>query len=153
MGWFWPTSSCPEISGQPAQKKILQPGNFRPGLPPDAPETPQEGGDRLKIEPSNRSILKQPTERNFALSQIPSVWDFRQKRTALYKRGRNRILTNPTQAVILRIERALPVDGQPLRQITQRSNRTLWLEGRLLLFTLDEQAADTDDNQTQLQDL
>ena len=119
MGWFWPTSSCPEISGQPAQKKILQPGNFRPGLPPDAPETPQEGGDRLKIEPSNRSILKQPTERNFALSQIPSVWDFRQKRTALYKRGRNRILTNPTQAVILRIERALPVDGQPLRLLQE----------------------------------
>lgn len=63
------------------------------------------------------------------------------------------LLTKSIQAVILRIERALPVDGQPLRQITQRSNRTLWLEGRLLLFTLDEQAADTDDNQTQLQDL
>ena len=66
---------------------------------------------------------------------------------------RYRALTKSRYAVILSIERALPVDGQPLRQITQRSNRTLWLEGRLLLFTLDEQAADTDDNQTQLQDL
>ena len=109
----------PRNLGATGAKENIATRGFSPWAPPDAPETPQEGGDRLKIEPSNRSILKQPTERNFALSQIPSVWDFRQKRTALYRRGRNRILTNPTQAVILRIERALPVDGQPLRLLQE----------------------------------
>lgn len=33
-------------------------------------------------------------------------------------------LTNPIQAVILNIERALPVDGWPL--LDYRSNRRLW---------------------------
>ena len=61
------------------------------------------------------------------LDRFPQNWG-EQKRTALYRRGRNRILTNSTSAVILRIERALPVDGQPLDTVT-RSNRSCWEQG------------------------
>jgi hypothetical protein len=110
MGRFWPTSSCPEISGQPVQKRILQPGAFRPDLHQTCQKHRRRG---MEIGPK--------------LDRFPQNWG-EQKRAALYRRGRNRILTNSTSAVILRIERALPVDGQPLDTVT-RSNRSCWEQG------------------------
>lgn len=57
-------------------------------------------------------------------------------------------MTNSYQAVILKIERALPVDGWPPKLVSQKSNRLGWSLGRLLLFVrLNEQAANTNDNQ------
>nr|DAQ29308.1 MAG TPA: hypothetical protein [Caudoviricetes sp.] len=40
------------------------------------------------------------------------------------------------------MKRALPADGWPQVQLLKRSNRTLWLEGRLLLFIGHHKEAD-----------
>ena len=127
MGWFWPTSSCPEISGQPAQKRILQPGDFRPGLPQTRPKHRRrvEIGSKLSPategispwSPSGCAILR--SHQGMVMFHPRAQFYAQQKRTALYRRGRNRILTNSTQVVILRTERALPVDGQPLRLLQE----------------------------------
>ncbi len=97
MGWFWPTSSCPEISGQPAQKRILQPGDFCPGLPPDAPETPQEGGDRLKIEPSNQGIFAVVSQRLRDFAQSPGHDDVPPLAAVLRPAKKNRPLQERTE--------------------------------------------------------
>ncbi len=49
-------------------------------------------------------------------------------------------------------KKALPAGSGPKAYVT-RSNRTLWTEGRLLLFTLEEQAANANDDQAELQNL
>ena len=51
---------------------------------------------------------------------------------------------------IVEIRRVLPVDGQTPSGIVTRSNRTLWSEGRLLLFYLDKQADNTNDQNADL---
>ena len=143
--------------------ETVPPGHFFPS--PNRPQRPHNRPQlrrRVQIPPlpqrAQRGRRRGVGERNFVpMMNCPQIWGLlkiKQSPEPGSKKPRTRwyrALTKSRYAVILRIERALPVDGQPLRQITQRSNRTLWLEGRLLLFTLDEQAANTDDNQTQLQ--
>lgn len=76
--------------------------------------------------------------------QIPSACDFEQKKS--HPRHEGGRLTISSAAVILEIERALPVDGWPPKLFTQKSNRLGWSLGRLLLFIGRNKEADNADD-------
>ena len=118
----------PRNLGATGAKENIATRGFSPWAPPEAPGNTAgriEIGSKLSPatkgflpwSPSGCAILR--SHQGMVMFHPRAQFYAQQKRTALYRRGRNRILTNSTQVVILRTERALPVDGQPLRLLQE----------------------------------
>ena len=154
----------PRNLGATGAKENIATRGFSPWAPPDAPETPQEGGDRLKIEPSNRGNFALVSQRLRNFAQSSGHGDVPSPGAVLRPAKKNRPLQERTEQDIDKFHtggytknRKGAAGRRSAPQIVTRSNRRLWGQiGRLLLFAvmyLQEQAANANDNQTELKQL